>query len=207
MHATLPLLRKMDFPASRRRQFNTLQVNLGYRCNQTCQHCHVNAGPNCKEMMDAATVELVLQVLKDRRLSTLNLTGGAPKLSPHFRRLARDARRLGIRAIDRCNLTVLFEPGQEDLADFLAENEVEITASLPCYSKDNVDKQRGDGVFTKSITALQKLNALGCRSCTISISRRIWLICRRSGESLCILGLIRSSGQVSTGREPWQGAA
>jgi radical SAM/Cys-rich protein len=150
MHATLPLLRKTNFPTIRRRQLDTLQVNLGYRCNQTCQHCHVNAGPNRKDMMDEATVDLVLKVLKDRCLSTLDLTGGAPELSPHFRRVARDARRLGIRVIDRCSLTVLFEPEQDDLADFLAKNQVEVTASLPCYSKDNVDKQRGDGVFTKS---------------------------------------------------------
>ncbi|MFM7341867.1 MAG: arsenosugar biosynthesis radical SAM (seleno)protein ArsS [Betaproteobacteria bacterium] len=161
MHDTLPLLRKSDFPALRRLALQTLQVNLGYRCNQTCVHCHVNAGPNRKEQMDGATVDLVLEVLQTRRLEALDLTGGAPELHGHFRRLVRQARSLGLRVIDRCNLTVLFELGQEDLADFLAEQGVEVVASLPCYSQDNVDQQRGQGVFEKSIRALQKLNALG----------------------------------------------
>ena len=161
MHATLPLLRKTDFPAIRRKALDTLQVNLGYKCNQTCQHCHVNAGPNRKEMMDFDTVESVLEVIRDRRITTLDLTGGAPEMNQHFRHLVRQARSLGARVMDRCNLTILFEPGHEDLAEFLAEQQVEIVASLPCYSQDNVDKQRGDGVFDKSIAALQKLNALG----------------------------------------------
>jgi radical SAM/Cys-rich protein len=161
MHATLPLLRKTDFPALRRKTLDTLQVNLGYKCNQTCQHCHVNAGPNRKEMMDGESIELVLKVLRDRGLSTLDLTGGAPEMSPHFRHLVEQARRLDVRVIDRCNLTILQEPGYEDLADFLASHQVEVVASLPCYSQDNVDKQRGDGVFEKSIAALRKLNALG----------------------------------------------
>ena len=161
MHTTLPLLRKTDFPVVRRKTLDTLQVNLGYKCNQTCQHCHVNAGPNRKEMMNLETVDLILQLARDRRLSTLDLTGGAPEMNPHFRHLVQEARKLGLRVIDRCNLTILFEPGYDDLADFLAEQQVEIVASLPCYSQDNVDKQRGDGVFNKSIAALQKLNALG----------------------------------------------
>lgn len=161
MHATFPLLRKTDFPAIRRRVLDTLQVNLGYKCNQTCVHCHVNAGPNRTEMMDRETIDLILQVLHDRKIATLDLTGGAPELNEHFRTLVREARSLGVRVIDRCNLTILFEPGHEDLADFLADHQVEITASLPCYSQDNVDKQRGNGVFDKSIAALQKLNALG----------------------------------------------
>lgn len=161
MHATFPLLRKTDFPPIRRKTLDTLQVNLGYKCNQTCQHCHVNAGPTRKEMMDEETVDLVLQVLKARRLSTLDLTGGAPEMNPHFRRLVREARELGVRVIDRCNLTILFESGYEDLAQFLADQRVDVTASLPCYLQENVDKQRGDGVFDKSIAALQTLNALG----------------------------------------------
>lgn len=161
MHATYPLLRKTDFPAIRRKTLDTLQVNLGYKCNQTCLHCHVNAGPTRKEMMDAETADLVLQVLAARRLATLDLTGGAPELSPEFRHIVVEARRLGVRVIDRCNLTILSEPGHEDLAQFLAAQRVEITASLPCYSRDNVDRQRGDGVFGKSIAALQTLNALG----------------------------------------------
>lgn len=161
MHATYPLLRKTDFPVVRRKQFDTLQVNLGYQCNQTCLHCHVNAGPTRKEMMDSDTIDLVIQVLRERKLSTLDLTGGAPELNVHFKRLVSAARELGVRVIDRCNLTILFEPGQEDLAQFLADQGVEITASMPCYSQENVDKQRGDGVFDKSIAGLQMLNKLG----------------------------------------------
>ena len=161
MHDTLPLLARSDFPPVRRRRLDTLQVNLGYKCNQSCLHCHVNAGPNRTEMMDADTAALVLQVLRARRVGTLDLTGGAPELNPHFRDLVRGARALGVRVIDRCNLTILSEPGQDDLAGFLAEQGVEITASLPCYSPANVDRQRGDGVFERSIAALRRLNALG----------------------------------------------
>jgi radical SAM/Cys-rich protein len=161
MRPTLPLLVQTDFAAIRRRHLDTLQVNLGYRCNQTCVHCHVNAGPNRTEMMDAATVQQVLDVLRERRLTTLDLTGGAPELNIHFRPLVREARALGVRVIDRCNLTILSEPGQEGLAAFLAEQAVEVTASLPCYSPANVDRQRGDGVFERSIAGLQALNALG----------------------------------------------
>ena len=161
MHDTLPLLVRTSFPPIRRLQLDTLQVNLGYRCNQSCLHCHVNAGPNRTEAMDAETAALVLQVLRARRIGTLDLTGGAPELNPHFRDLVRGARSLGVRVIDRCNLTILSEPGQEDLADFLATQGVEVTASLPCYSPANVDRQRGDGVFERSIDALHRLNALG----------------------------------------------
>ena len=161
MHPTLPLLAKTDFPLLRRARLETLQVNLGYRCNQSCLHCHVNAGPNRTEMMDGETVDLVLEVLRTRRLKALDLTGGAPELNVHFRRLVRSARALGVNVIDRCNLTILSEPGQEDLAQFLAQERVEIVASLPCYSAANVDRQRGDGVFERSIAALQALNALG----------------------------------------------
>ena len=161
MHATLPLLAATDFPPLRRARFDTLQVNLGYRCNQSCLHCHVNAGPNRTEEMDADTVALVLQVLQARRPRTLDLTGGAPELNPHFRALVRAARALGVQVIDRCNLTILSEPGQDDLAAFLAEQGVEVTASLPCYSVANVDRQRGEGVFDRSIAGLRQLNALG----------------------------------------------
>ena len=161
MHATFPLLRQTDFPPMRRRAPDTLQVNLGYLCNQSCLHCHVNAGPTRTELMDAATIDTVLQVLRACRIDTLDLTGGAPEMNPHFRTLVTQARALGVRVIDRCNLTILFEPGHEDLAQFLAEQQVEVTASLPCYAQDNVDRQRGDGVFDKSIAALQQLNALG----------------------------------------------
>jgi radical SAM/Cys-rich protein len=161
MHATLPLLRATDFPPLRRAQLTTLQVNLGYRCNQACLHCHVNAGPTRTEMMDASGVELVLAVLARRDIGILDLTGGAPELHPQFRRLVRDARSLGVAVIDRCNLTVLQEAGQDDLANFLAQQQVGIVASLPCYTAKNVDSQRGEGVFARSIAALGQLNALG----------------------------------------------
>ena len=161
MHDTLPLLKKTPFPALRRTQLDTLQVNLGYKCNQSCLHCHVNAGPNRTEMMDAETLALIPQVLAARGLRTLDLTGGAPELHEGFRELVRIARAQGVRVIDRCNLTVLFEPGQEGLAEFLAAQGVDIVASMPCYSAANVDKQRGEGVFDLSIAALQKLNQLG----------------------------------------------
>ncbi|WP_418317435.1 arsenosugar biosynthesis radical SAM (seleno)protein ArsS [Piscinibacter sakaiensis] len=161
MHPTLPLLAKTDFPPLRRQHLQTLQVNLGYKCNQSCLHCHVNAGPNRTEMMDGETVDTVIEVLRTRRIETLDLTGGAPELNEHFRRLVVAARALGIRVIDRCNLTILSEPGQDTLAQFLADNGVEITASLPCYTFERVDRQRGDGVFERSIAALQQLNALG----------------------------------------------
>ena len=161
MHPTLPLLAVTDFPPLRRRRLDTLQVNLGYKCNQSCLHCHVNAGPNRTEMMDADTAALVLQVLRRRQVATLDLTGGAPELSPHFRDLVQGARAEGVRVIDRCNLTILSEPGQEGLAAFLAAQGVEVVASLPCYSVANVDRQRGEGVFDRSIAGLRALNALG----------------------------------------------
>jgi radical SAM/Cys-rich protein len=161
MHSTLPLLQATDFPRLHRHQLTTLQVNLGYRCNQSCLHCHVNAGPNRTEMMDADNLALIAAVLSARAITTLDLTGGAPELHDGFRQLVREASAQGVKVIDRCNLTILFEPDQEDLAEFLAEHKVEIVASMPCYSLENVDRQRGDGVFDKSIAALQKLNGLG----------------------------------------------
>lgn len=161
MHATLPLLQNTGFSALRRDALETLQVNLGYRCNQSCLHCHVNAGPNRKEMMDATTIALIPKVLLARQIGKLDLTGGAPELHEAFRSLVQQATAMGVKVIDRCNLSILFEPGQEDLAEFLAQHQVEIVASLPCYTVDNVDQQRGKGVFDKSIAALQKLNALG----------------------------------------------
>lgn len=161
MLSTIELLEVTDFPSLQRAQTQTLQVNLGYRCNQTCVHCHVNAGPNRTEMMDDALIDLIPQVLKARNIGTLDLTGGAPELHPRFRHLVREARALGVNVIDRCNLTILFEDDQKGLAEFLAEQQVEVVASLPCYSVENVDKQRGKGVFDLSIAGLQKLNALG----------------------------------------------
>jgi len=161
MHETLPLLKSTSFPAVQRGRLETLQVNLGYKCNQRCLHCHVNAGPHRTEMMDDAVLSLIVPVLQSRGIKKLDLTGGAPELHTSFRKLVTDARAQGIHVIDRCNLTILYEPGQEDLADFLASHEVEVVASLPCYSLENVDQQRGSGVFEKSISALNKLNRLG----------------------------------------------
>ena len=161
MHATLPLLRNTDFPRLRRGRLETLQVNLGYRCNQSCVHCHVAAGPDRTEQMSAETVEAVLSVLERQGILTLDLTGGAPELNPQFRHIVNTARALRVRVIDRCNLTILEEPNQEDLAAFLADHQVEIVASLPCYLEENVDRQRGKGVFETSIRALRRLNALG----------------------------------------------
>lgn len=149
------------FPPLHRGALTTLQVNLGYRCNQACSHCHVNAGPTRTEMMDAANLALIPQVLAARGIGTLDLTGGAPELHPGFRELVRQARALGVAVLDRCNLTILSEPGQEDLAAFLAQQGVTVVASLPCYLEDNVDRQRGQGVFERSIAGLRQLNALG----------------------------------------------
>lgn len=161
MHATLPLMEASDFPAIRRRSTETLQVNLGYKCNQSCLHCHVNAGPTRTELMARDTIFEVIAYLKSAGIRTLDVTGGAPELNPHFRMLVEAARGIGVRVIDRCNLTILHEPGQEDLAQFLADQQVEIVASLPCYLEDNVDRQRGKGVFDASIRALQLLNRFG----------------------------------------------
>jgi radical SAM/Cys-rich protein len=161
MHATLPLLEVSDFPAITRNGVETLQVNLGYLCNQSCQHCHVDAGPRRKELMDLATINEVLEYLRVKNIKTLDMTGGAPEMNPHFKYLVREAIALGVRVIDRCNLTILEEDGYEDVAGFLADEGVEVVASLPCYLGDNVDAQRGKGVFDVSIRALQRLNALG----------------------------------------------
>ena len=161
MRDTWPLLEKIPFPAIRRRRLDTLQVNIGYRCNQSCVHCHVAAGPNRTEEMTGEVVDLVLAVLARRRIPTLDITGGAPELNSHFRYLVRAARAKGVHVMDRCNLTILEVPGQDDLGAFLAAERVEIVASLPCYLENNVDRQRGQGVFAGSIRALRSLNALG----------------------------------------------
>lgn len=161
MRDTLPLLEAIPFPALARGRLDTLQVNVGYRCNQSCVHCHVNAGPNRTEEMSGEVADLVLAVLARRSIPTLDITGGAPELNPHFRRLVRGARALGVKVMDRCNLTILSEPGQEELGRFLASEGVEIVASMPCYLADNVERQRGKGVFDRSIDGLKRLNALG----------------------------------------------
>ena len=163
MHATLPLLESTDFPPLRRAPVDTLQVNVGYRCNQSCVHCHVNAGPRRTEEMSRETADLVVEFLRASGASTLDLTGGAPELHAPFRYLVDSARGLGVHVMDRCNLTVLEEPEQVEagLAEFLAGREVEVVASLPCYDEGNVDRQRGKGVFDRSIDGLRRLNRLG----------------------------------------------
>lgn len=161
MHDTLPYLEPTDFPAINRARVEVLQVNLGYLCNLSCTHCHVNAGPKRTELMDKQTVDLVLDFIRREAIATLDLTGGAPEMNPHFSYLVSQARAMPIKVIDRCNLVILQEPGYAWLAPFLAEHQVEIVASLPCYLEDNVDKQRGKGTFTASINALQQLNSLG----------------------------------------------
>ena len=161
MHGTLPHLEQTDFPAINRRALEILQVNLGYLCNLSCTHCHVNAGPKRTELMAKATVDLVLDFIKKENIHTLDLTGGAPEMNPHFTYLVTQARAMDVTVIDRCNLVILEEPGFEEMAGFLAANKVVITASLPCYLEDNVDKQRGKGTFKASLSALKKLNSLG----------------------------------------------
>lgn len=161
MRDTFPLLVNTDFPAIRRKKLDTLQANLGYRCNQSCLHCHVAASPQRTETMSWQTMAVLLEYARRHNIQTLDLTGGAPEMNPNFRRLVSAARTLGLRVIDRCNLTILSEPGYETLAVFLADQNVEITASLPCYLEQNVDAQRGDGTFQASIAGLRKLNALG----------------------------------------------
>ena len=159
---TRPLL--MDapsFPPLARGTLDTLQVNLGYLCNLSCTHCHVNAGPKRTEQMSAEVSELVLEFARARQLKVLDLTGGAPEMNANFRHLVREARQLGMEGIDRCNLMILLEPGYEDLAEFLAEQGVTITASLPCYLEKNVEEQRGKGIYAGSMEALRRLNALG----------------------------------------------
>ncbi|MFQ5413350.1 MAG: arsenosugar biosynthesis radical SAM (seleno)protein ArsS [Phycisphaerae bacterium] len=142
-------------------EVTTLQVSLGLRCNQTCRHCHVDAGPHRTETMSREIVDAVLEVLRRHSVATLDITGGAPEMNPDFRYLVAHAVGLCRRVIDRCNLTIFFEPGYDDLPEFLAGHGVEITASLPCYEPERVDGQRGAGTFDKSIAALQRLNALG----------------------------------------------
>ncbi len=161
MHNMLPLLQNHDFPSIQRSKISTLQLNLGYLCNLSCSHCHVNASPKRTELMSKAIMDLVLEFALQENISCLDLTGGAPEMNPEFRYLVTQATANGIKVIDRCNLVILVTAGYTDLTDFLASNKVEIIASLPCYLADNVDKQRGNGTFAQSIQALQKLNSVG----------------------------------------------
>jgi radical SAM/Cys-rich protein len=160
-------LRRHGEGVLRRAPVSALQVNVGLRCDLACHHCHVEAGPNRTENMDRRTADRVLELLEaNPGVRTLDLTGGAPELSPHFRTLVSRARALSRTVIDRCNLTVLFQPGQEDTAHFLAESSAKVVASLPCYTSENVDRQRGRRVFERSIEALRILNGLGYANST-----------------------------------------
>jgi radical SAM/Cys-rich protein len=161
MKDTFDLLVRTDFPAIKRTQLKTLQVNLGYLCNQQCLHCHVDASPRRKEIMTAETIDDVLNFLNQKNIKTLDMTGGAPEMNPGFFSLVKQARDMGVHVIDRCNLTVLLQPGFEKTAAFLAENKVEVIASMPCYLEENVDAQRGKGVFNDSINGLKLLNQYG----------------------------------------------
>jgi radical SAM/Cys-rich protein len=156
-----PLLEASDFPQISREGLQVVQVNLGYLCNLSCTHCHVNAGPKRTELMSKETIDTVIDYAVSAGAKTLDLTGGAPEMNPYFRYCVKQARQRGLKVIDRCNLVILQEAGYEDLALFLADNEVEIVASLPCYIEDNVDKQRGNGVFQQSLAGLKQLNKLG----------------------------------------------
>lgn len=150
---------RLELPRTR---LEILQVNVGKLCDLACTHCHVEAGPKRTEIMQARTVGRILELLADApEVHTVDLTGGAPEMNPHFRELVCGARALGKQVIDRCNLTVLFIPGQEDTAEFLAAQGVNVVASLPCHTRSNVEKQRGLHVFEPSIRALKHLNALG----------------------------------------------
>ncbi len=161
MHETLPHLDKLNFPSIERKELSTLQINIGLKCNQQCVHCHVNSSPKRTEKMSPETLESVKSFLINKNIQTLDITGGAPELHPEFKNLVAYAKDNHIHVIDRCNLTILSEPGMEELAQFLAINEVEIVASLPCYEEENVDAQRGKGVFERSIAGLKELNDLG----------------------------------------------
>lgn len=158
---TKPLLLDTDFPPIQRQKTRILQVNLGYLCNLSCTHCHVNAGPKRTELMSLETIEDILAYIDFHHIEVLDLTGGAPEMNPHFKSLVTQARQKGVEVIDRCNLTILLEPGYEKMAAFLAEHQVQVVASLPCYSEKNVNEQRGKGVFYSSIEALKQLNKLG----------------------------------------------
>jgi radical SAM/Cys-rich protein len=161
MKDTAALLKVSDFPPISRATLDTLQINLGYLCNLSCTHCHVNAGPTRTELMDAQTIDDVLKVAEQYRIANIDLTGGSPEMNPEFKRLVSNARASGIHVMDRCNPTILVEPGYEDMAHFLAEHQVTIIASMPCYEPDNVDRQRGKGTYNASIEGLRRLNQAG----------------------------------------------
>ncbi|MBH44510.1 MAG: radical SAM protein [Gammaproteobacteria bacterium] len=161
MHDVYQLIKNSDFPVIFRDELKCIQINMGYRCNQSCVHCHVNAGPNRNEMMDRKTVNEIINFISKNNIDKIDITGGAPELNPYFTYLIEKSKKLGCHVIDRSNLTVLLEPGMNSLVNFLKKYNVEIIASLPCYSSENVNQQRGKGVFEKSICALIKLNNIG----------------------------------------------
>lgn len=161
MKDTFDLLVNTNFPKIKRSALDTLQVNLGYLCNQQCLHCHVDASPRRTEIMSVDTINDVLNFIEKKNIKTLDLTGGAPEMNPNFTLLVKRAKDLGVHVIDRCNLTILLESGFENMASFLAENEVEVVASMPCYLEENVDAQRGRGVFDGSVEGLKLLNRHG----------------------------------------------
>jgi len=161
MRDVKPLLLNTDFPSINRGHLDTLQMNLGYLCNLSCTHCHVNAGPKRTELMSRETMQIALKFAEKYQVKNLDLTGGSPEMNPDFHWLVEQARKQGLHIMHRCNPTILVEPGYEGTAEFLAEQQVEVIASLPCYLEDNVDAQRGKGVFTASIKALKILNDLG----------------------------------------------
>ncbi|MGB3048955.1 arsenosugar biosynthesis radical SAM (seleno)protein ArsS [Dokdonella sp.] len=161
MRDTWPRLACSEFPPIERGRITTLQLNLGYRCNLSCIHCHVNAGPRRTETMDRDTMQLALEVGARLGVGILDLTGGSPEMNVDFRWLVETAKARGLHVMDRLNPTIMQEPGYAWVGEFLAAHEVEAIASLPCYSQANVEEQRGEGTFDSSITALQRLNALG----------------------------------------------
>ena len=152
---------KNSFPSINKEPIETLQINIGYKCNQACKHCHVNSSPLRTEKMSNEIITIIPKIIDKYKIKTLDITGGAPELHPEFRNLVTSLSSKKIDIIDRCNLTIFFEEGYEDLPQFLASNNVIVTASLPCYEKNNVERQRGFGVFEKSIKALKILNDLG----------------------------------------------
>ena len=161
MRDTVPLLSYSDFPKIERSRIDTLQVNLGYLCNLSCTHCHVNAGPTRTELMSRSTMNSVIEALKKTEVSVIDMTGGSPEMNPDFKYLVDAADELGVEIWDRCNPTILVEPGYEDLPAYFKQRRIKVIASLPCYSQQNVDGQRGSGVFERSIQGLKALNTLG----------------------------------------------
>ena len=152
---------KEKFPSIYKEPIETLQINIGYKCNQACKHCHVNSSPLRTEKMSNEMISLIPKIIEKYKIKTLDITGGAPELHPEFKNLITSLSTKQVDIIDRCNLTIFFEEGYEDLPQFLAKNKVIVTASLPCYEKNNVDFQRSFGVFEKSINAIKILNDLG----------------------------------------------